>query len=468
MPLEKIEKKAWAARQAASLWRRYTLTERISLIRTLWQELEGRKGELLKVIYEETGKPLSEIETMEFAAVRLIIKYFTANAHRILQDQAVWRPWLFFNKRAYIRYIPRGVIGLITPWNLPFLIPMGDAFAALIAGNAVMLKPSEWTTRTALWVEEAVKVSGLLPEGLFSVISGGGEAGQKVLEASDMLLFTGSTRTGRLVGQAAAAALKPAILELGGKHPMIVLKDAAIERAAKAAVWGAFANCGQLCVGVERVYVEAEAYEPFASAVRREMAGLRQGLGGEHVDLGRLIFPAQLPIVLEHLEDARAQGGHVIGGDLIDEARLMVSPALVLDAHHGMKVMNEETFGPVMPIMKVDHAEEAVRLSNAGPFGLSASVWTTDLARGEALSGSVESGMVGVNDLLAHYAVCSLPFGGIKSSGLGRRHSDEGLRMFCWPQSVLVHEWPAKAPELWWFPYEPLKTRLVSWITRLI
>ena len=249
---------------------------------------------------------------------------------------------------------------------------------------------------------------------------------------------------------------------------MIVFADAAIERAAKAAVWGAFANCGQLCVGVERVYVEAEAYEPFVEAVRREMAGLRQGLGGANVDVGRLIFPGGLERVKDHLEDARARGARVIGGDVVDEEKLLINPALVLEADHSMKVMTEETFGPVLPVMKVERGEEAIRLSNRGPYGLSASLWTADLARAERLGTGVEAGLLSVNDVMSHYAVCSLPFGGIKESGLGRRHSDEGLRMFCWAQAVCVHEWPARTPELWWFPYASWKTRLVSWVARFL
>lgn len=467
MAAEEVARRAEAAREAAAVWRRYTISERVELIRALWKELLERKQELIRVVHLETGKPAAEIEAMEVATAHLIVSYFTSNAHRILQDQPAWRPWLMFNKRAYVRYVPRGVVGLITPWNLPFMIPMGDAAAAMIAGNAVLLKPSEWTTRTALWLAEAVKATGLLPEGLFSIVTGDGAVGKQVVEASDMVLFTGSTKSGRLVAQAAAAQLKPAVLELGGKHPMIVFKDAAVERAAKAAVWGCFANCGQLCVGVERVYVESEIHDKFVEAVRAEMAGLRQGLEGE-VDIGRLIFPPQLERIKDQLEDARAKGGRVIGGEVTDEANLLITPALVLGATHDMKVMTEETFGPVMPIMKVDRGEEAIRLTNLGPFGLAASVWTTDLAKGERLSSSIEAGLVGINDVLSHYAVCSLPFGGVKQSGLGRRHSDEGLRMFCWPQSVFVHEWPAKAPELWWFPYRAAKTRLLAWVTKLL
>ena len=465
MSAQELDQKIEAARAAAITWRRYSLSERVSLIRELWAEILSRREALAKVLHDETGKPFAEIETMELGTADMIVKYYTANAHRILQDQAAWRPWLMFNKRTYVRYVPRGLIGIVTPWNLPFMIPAGDSFAAMLAGNAVLLKPSEWTTRTALWLEEAVRASGLLPDGLFSVAVGDGEVGKRGVAEADMVLFTGSTRAGRAVAEAAAGALKPCVLELGGKHPMIVFKDAALERAAKAAVWGSFANCGQVCVGVERVYVESEIYDQFVDLVRREMAGLRQGLGGD-VDVSRLIFPPQMQRVKDHLEDARAKGAHVIGGDVIDEDNLLIAPALVLEANHSMRCMTEETFGPIMPIMKVDRGEEGVRLSNEGPFGLAASIWTRDIEKAEFLGLKLEAGLLGINDIMSHYAVCSLPFGGVKQSGLGRRHSDEGLRGFCWPQSVYVHEWPANASELWWFPYDAAKTKLISWLTR--
>jgi acyl-CoA reductase-like NAD-dependent aldehyde dehydrogenase len=466
MTPEQVSAKIEQSRKAAAQWKRYSLTQRVDIVRSLWKEIHSRKKEMASVVHEETGKPFIEIETMEVSTAQLILKYFTSHAHRILQNQAAWRPWLMLNKRTYVRYTPKGVIGLITPWNLPFMIPLGDSIPALLAGNGVIVKPSEWTTNTALWLEETIKNTGLLPEGLFGVCVGDGSVGKQVIDAVDMILFTGSTRTGKLVAQAAAAQLKPAVLELGGKHPMIVFKDANLERAAKAAVWGSFANCGQLCVGVERVYVEAEAYDRFVENVRFEMGKIRQGLSGEDVEMGRLIFPPQLGHVQSHLEDARAKGARVVGGEIIDAEKLMMKPALVLNATHDMKVMTEETFGPVMPVMKVARGEDAIRLSNEGHSGLAASVWTSDLAKAERLSASVEAGMIGINDLMCHYAVCSLPFGGVKQSGVGRRHSDEGLRMFCNQQAVLVHEWPASQPELWWFPYENFKTRVLSWLAR--
>ncbi|MBI5201695.1 MAG: aldehyde dehydrogenase family protein [Elusimicrobia bacterium] len=468
MALEDVRAKADKAREAQAQWRRYTLTQRVERVRGFWRELQASKDRLISVVHRETGKPATEIEVMELCGVELILKYFTRNAHRILKDQAASRPWIFLNKKAYVRHVPRGLVGLITPWNYPLLIPLGDALAALIAGNAVLLKPSEWTTDTAMFLEGVFKATGLFPDGLLAVAPGDGTVGAEVIAQADMILFTGSTKTGRAVAKAAAERLIPCVLELGGKHPMIVLKDAPLERAAKAAVWGRFANSGQTCVGVERVYVEQEVYDAFTELVAREVSQLRQGLEpGYDVDLGRLIYPRQLETVLALINDAKEKGARVVGGEVVDADRLVVAPALVLDAKQEMRVMREEAFGPVLPIMAVRASEEAVRLANDSELGLAASIWSRDLARAETLAAHLEAGLIGVNDLMGHYAVCSLPFGGFKQSGVGRRHSDDGLRMFCQSQSVLAHEWPANAPEPWWFPYNELKVKLVSWLTKL-
>lgn len=449
--------KVAAARRAAAVWRRTTVAQRVKALRLLWKALAQRRDEIRAVVHEETGKPLVEVDLMELGAAGLLVDWMTANAPRVLGDKAASKPWSLFNKRAYERRVPRGVIGLITPWNMPFLIPFGDAFAAMLAGNAVLLKPSEWTTKTALWLEHAIAGTSLLPEGLLSVIPGGAAAGEAVIDASDMTVFTGSTKTGRSVAVRAAGQLKPVILELGGKHPMIVLADASLERAASAAVWAACSNAGQVCVGVERVFVEAEAYDRFIELLRPKVAALRQKLDGRDADLGRLVFPPLLGRIQEQLEDARKKGARVIGGDVLDRGELLMSPALVLDARMDMRVMTEECFGPVIPIMKVSRGEEAVALANAGTEGLAASVWTTDLAKGEALAHALEVGLVGVNEPASHYAFGSLPFGGMKQSGMGRRHGDEGLLAFTQSQSVLVHEWPNAAPDLWWFPYDDRK-----------
>lgn len=449
--------KAAVTRHAADVWRRTTVAQRVKTLRALWKALAARREEIRAVVHEETGKPLVEVDLMELGAAGLLVDWMTSAAPRVLGDKAASKPWSLFNKRAYERRVPRGVIGLITPWNMPFLIPFGDAFAAMLAGNAVLLKPSEWTTKTALWLEGAVAATSLLPTGLLSVVPGGAAAGEAVIDASDMTVFTGSTKTGRAVAVRAAGQLKPVILELGGKHPMIVLADASLERAASAATWAACSNAGQVCVGVERIFVEGEVYDRFIELVRPRVAALRQRLDGRDCDLGRLVFPPLLDRIQEQLEDARKKGARVIGGEVLDRASLLMSPALVLDARMDMRVMTEECFGPVIPIMKISRAEEAVALANAGQEGLAASVWTTDLAKGERLAAALEVGMVGVNEPSSHYAYGALPFGGMKRSGLGRRHGEEGLLAFTQAQSVVVHEWPDGASDLWWFPYNEQK-----------
>ncbi|MBI4056129.1 MAG: aldehyde dehydrogenase family protein [Elusimicrobia bacterium] len=466
--LEEIEHKFHRTREASEIWKKYPLSERIRLLRLVWNQILKRKEDLIAVLHQETGKPVDEIETIEIGGINFIFKYFSRNASRILRDQPAPAPWIFFNKRAYIRYVPRGVVGLITPWNVPLLTPFGDAIPALIAGNAVVLKPSEWTSQTALFIERMFISSGLFPDGLFRVLVGDGKVGEAVIERSDMVVFTGSTRTGRKVAIKAAELLKPAVLEMGGKHPMIVLKDASLQRAVKAAVWGGLANCGQLCVGVERIFVENEIYPSFVDMVRQEVQTLRQGLSiSEEVDLGRLIFPSQLEVIRLHLEDAKEKGAEVTGGDILDDKKLMIRPAVVANARPDMLVMQQETFGPVLPIMPVSSPEEALHLANLSPLGLSASIWTSDISKAENLTRHIEAGVIGINDLLSHYVICSLPFGGFKQSGFGRRHGEEGLRQFCQSQSVLIHEWPSQAPELWWFPYERWKTRLISFLNRL-
>lgn len=461
---EEVAAKVALARRAAATWRRNNVSQRAHALRKAWGELAKRRSELTRVIHEETGKPLLEAELMEVAAAGLLVGHFTGNANRLFEDTPVPKPWFLANKRAYVGRRPWGVVGVVAPWNMPFLIPCADAFAAMIAGNAVLLKPSEWTTRTALWLEQALAATGLLPEGLLTVVRGGPAAGERVLDAADMVVFTGSTKAGREVAARAARELKPCLLELGGKHPMLVLADAPFDRAAAAAVWGAFSNAGQLCVGVERAFVEGPLYERFVEEVRKRMLALRVSADGRG-DMGRMTTPFQFDRVQAQLDDARVKGARVIGGEILDRAGLLMTPALVLDPPPAARVCLEEVFGPVLTLHRVGRAEEAVALANAGPWGLAASVWTADHERGEALGAALECGLVGVNEPSSHYAIGSLPFGGFKASGLGRRHGDEGLRSFTQPQSVIVHEWPADAADPWWFPYDEVKS---SWLRRLI
>lgn len=461
-----VAEAARKARAAQAVWARYTITQRVRALRALWAHLMRERARLVAVVHEETGKPLAEVEAMDVDAAALVLGHFTKNAHRLLQDRAAPLPWFLLNKEAHVRYVPRGVVGLVTPWNMPFLIPFGDMAPALLAGNAVLLKPSEWTTKTALYLADRMRASGLFPEGLLQVCVGDGSVGAEVVKHADMVLFTGSGATGRKVAVAAAERLIPCVLELGGKHAMVVAADAPLERAAKAAVWGRFANSGQICVGVERCLVHEAVYADFCARLEAETRALRPGPAGTYEqDLGRLIYPGQLAVVERHLADARAKGARVVGGE-VDAARTTVTPALVFDAKPGMLVLSEETFGPVLAVMPVRRVDEALVIANAGRDGLAASVWTRDLEKGAEWASLLEAGLVSVNDVLIHYAACSLPFGGMKGSGLGRRHGDQGLRMFCQEQSLVVHEWPLDAPDLWWFPYGRLKSRALAFLAR--
>lgn len=461
-----VAERAARARAAQASWARYTVTQRVRALRGLWDHLMRERGRLAGLIHEETGKPLAEAEAMDIDAAGLVLRHFTQNAHRLLLDAPAPLPWFLLNKEAHVRYAPRGVVALVTPWNMPFLIPFGDMAPALLAGNAVLIKPSEWTTKTALYLAERVRASGLFPDGLVQVLVGDGSVGAEVVRHADMVLFTGSAATGRKVAVAAAERLIPCVLELGGKHAMVVAPDAPLERAVKAAVWGRFANSGQICVGVERVLVHESLYPEFCARLEAEVKALRPGPAGTYEqDLGRLIFPGQAAVVERHLADAREKGARVVGGEP-DPGRGTFSPALVFGAKPGMLVMDEETFGPVLAVMPVRRVEEALVIANAGPHGLAASVWTRDLEKGAEWASLLEAGLVSVNDVLIHYAACALPFGGMKASGLGRRHGDQGLRMFCQEQALVVHEWPLDAPDLWWFPYGRLKSRALAFLSR--
>jgi acyl-CoA reductase-like NAD-dependent aldehyde dehydrogenase len=452
--------KAAAARKAFAVWSRSDVSQRVEALRGVWRELAARRAEGAAVIREETGKPAAEIELIEFGSASLLVSHFTKSAGRLLSERPARVPWMFLNKRAAVRRRPRGVIGIISPWNMPFLIPFADAFCAMLAGNAVLLKPSEWTTRTALWLESAIAATGLLPEGLFSVLPGRAEAGGRVVDAADLVMFTGSCATGKAVAARAAARLTPVVLELGGKHPMIVLADAPLERASAAAVWGACQNMGQVCVGVERVFVEGEAHDAFVARVSARLEALRTS--GAQAEIGRFVFPLLLERAQAQLEDARRKGARVIGGEVLDRAGLRMAPALVVGARPDMAVMSEETFGPVIPVMKIGRAEEAVALCNEGALGLAASVWSRDLEKAERLAAALEAGMTGVNEPGTHYAYGALPFGGVKGSGMWRRHGEEGLLALTQAQSLIVHEWPLDVPDPWWFPYEARKTSLLA------
>jgi betaine-aldehyde dehydrogenase len=367
-------------------------------------------------------------------------------------------------KRGFVVYKPRGIVGIISPWNAPLNLALGDAAPALLCGNAVVIKPSELTPLATRRAVEAWNT--VLPPGVLQVVIGHGDTGAAVVDHADMICVTGSPETGRRVMERASRRLTPVLLELGGKDPMIVLADADLDRAAKGAAWGGCMMTGQVCMSVERVYVEAPVAEAFTAKLVAEVSRLRTGENGPaaDIDYGPFTSPRQVEIVERHLADATAKGARVLcGGKRLELPNgIFFEPTVVTGVDHSMALMTEETFGPVVPVMPVTNVDEALRLANETRYGLNASVWTGDIERGAALAERIESGNVCVNDCVISAGVPGLPFGGVKQSGVGTRHGGaEGLRQFCVRQAMLVEPRKRKT-EGTWFPYSAKRGRRIE------
>jgi succinate-semialdehyde dehydrogenase/glutarate-semialdehyde dehydrogenase len=347
------------------------------------------------------------------------------------------------------------VIGIISPWNYPFSIPATETLAALAAGNAVVLKPSEFTSSVALLLETLLHAAGV-PENIFQVLVGDGATGAALMQSSiDKLVFTGSVATGKRIASAAAERLLPVLLELGGKDPMIVLDDADIDVASSAAVWGAFVNAGQACLSVERCYVRRRLYEEFVKRCAEKTKQLRVGNGMDvQTDLGPMIHERQMRIVESHVEDAKSLGARVLAGGtrLPDLGANFYAPTVLADVTQEMRIMREETFGPVLPVIAFDTDEEAVRLANDSDYGLAASVWTRDRARGERMAGRIHAGTVMVNDVISCFGISEAPHGGWKSSGVGRAHGRFGLEEMVRLKYLDVDSTPGMK-KVWWYGY---------------
>ena len=352
---------------------------------------------------------------------------------------------------------PYGVIGIISPWNYPFSVPSAETLAALVTGNAVVLKPSEFTPYSSLELQRLLIEAGLDSD-LLQIVTGDGTAGAALLTADiQKIVFTGSVATGKRVAQAAAARLLPVVLELGGKDPMIVLEDADLEVASSAAVWGAFMNAGQTCLSVERCYVHESIYQKFLDRCVEKTAKLRIGHGTDaSADFGPMIHERQLRIVEAHVEDAIAHGARLLAGGkaLPQLGPNFFAPTILADVDHSMTIMREETFGPVLPVRSFKTEDEAIALANDSEFGLAASIFTRDRSRGEALARRVDAGTIMINDVIACFGISEAPHGGVKASGIGRTHGRYGLEEMVWPKYVDSDRVPMMK-KLWWYGYGP-------------
>jgi acyl-CoA reductase-like NAD-dependent aldehyde dehydrogenase len=467
---ERIAELVERARAAQPGWEALGFEGRAQLLRRCQKWVIDNSDRIIETIVSETGKAWEEAQMAEVSYAAGAFGFWAKNAEKYLADERVRTSSPFVKGRKLIvRHVPVGVVGVIGPWNYPLTNSFGDCIPALAAGNAVILKPSEVTPLTALLMGECLRECGV-PEGVYQVAPGFGETGSALIDAVDFVMFTGSTATGKKVMERAARTLTPLALELGGKDPMLVCADADLERAANAAVHYSMQNAGQTCISTERVYVEAPVYDEFVSLVTEKIGALRQGAphGPGSVDLGAVIHPPQSDIVEAHVRDAVEKGARVVaGGGRSDEDGHFYEPTLLVDVDHSMDAMREETFGPTLPIMRVADAEEGVRLSNDSPYGLQASVWTRDAAKGERLARRIEAGAVTVNDAQINYVALELPMGGWKSSGLGTRHGADGIRKYTKKQAIVVTRLAPKR-DLHMLPYSAKRTKLIERMLKLV
>jgi len=444
------------ARAAQAAWAELGLRRRIAILREFQAKLHAKKSEIAAAITREAGKPLVEALVTEVLVVLDAARFLIDNAWGLLRDEPVPHGNLVTKlKSGWLVREPHGVIGIISPWNYPFSIPATETLAALVAGNVVVLKPSELTPLVALELASLLHAAGV-PEDVFQVVVGEGAAGAALLRSPiDKLVFTGSVGTGKRIAVAAAERLLPVVLELGGKDPMLVLDDADVDVASSAAVWGAFVNAGQACLSVERCYVHRSLYEAFAKACAEKTMQLRVGNGMDsHIDVGPMIRERQVRIVESHVEDAKARGARVLaGGTRLPELGVnFYAPTVLVDVNHDMRIMREETFGPVLPMMAFVDDDEAVRLANDSEYGLAASVWTRDSRRGEKLARRIHAGTVMVNDVISCFGISEAPHGGVKASGVGRTHGRFGLDEMVRVKYLDIDRMPGMK-KVWWHGY---------------
>lgn len=450
------------ARQAQPGWDELSARSRAELFTRGRRWLLTHRQEIIDSIVAENGK------TEEDAIVEIVycvsaFAYWAKRARHHLADTKIRSLSPFVLGRSmYTRRVPLGVVGVIGPWNNPLINSFGDAIPALAAGNAVVLKPSEYTPLTALLMGKMTRECGW-PKDVFQVVTGAGATGQALVDAADFVMFTGSTKTGRAVAARASERLVPCSLELGGKDALIVLADASLERAVNVTLHGALCNGGQMCTSVERVYVEEPVYEAFVARLRQRFeevtSGKPAGLGS--TDVGAMTFPPQMSIVEDHVKDAVSRGARVlVGGHAAPGPGRFFEPTLLVDVDHTMTCMREETFGPTLPVMRVASAEEAVRLVNDSTYGLQASIISSNMKRARHLAERLEAGCVTINDAQTNYMAFGLPMGGWKESGLGVRHGAEGIRKYTRLQAVSVNRFPTRR-DLHMIPFDPSAYRSI-------
>jgi len=444
------------ARATQTEWAKIPIRGRCAKLRTLCEQILAARNELAGAVVLESGKPRVEALFADLFVALDSAKYWSQNAASTLRNQRVpHHSTAAKAKRGYLVYEPLGVIAIISSWNYPLAIPLSQIIPAVAAGNAVVCKTSDFTPQCGALIEKLFLDAGF-PKNLVTIVQGGGEVGQALIEAApDKVLFTGSVATGRRVAEACAKRLIPSVLELGGKDAMIVLADADLDVAASAAVWGSYTNCGQVCLSVERLFVEESVSESFAALCVAKTKKLRLGPGSDScTDVGPLIRPQHVQRMSDLIRDAVSRGARVLcgGHPRPDLGPNFFEPTVIAGVDSSMKLFQEETFGPILALQNVRDAESAIARANDSPFALAASVWTGKSQRGEAIAKRLRAGAVMVNDAISYFAIAEAPHGGCGASGWGRTHGKAGLLEMVQTKYIDLDRLPRREKP-WWYRY---------------
>ena len=444
------------ARIAQRDWAKLPIGDRCARLSGLRDRIMASRNELVDAVVRESGKPRVEALFADVFVALDSAEYWSKNAASTLRTKRVpHHSTAAKAKRGYLAPDPIGVIVIISSWNYPLAIPLSEIIPAVAAGNAVVCKTSDVTPQCGALIEKLFMDTGF-PKNLVKIVQGGGEVGQALIDGSpDKVLFTGSVATGRRVAEACAKRLIPSVLELGGKDAMIVLADADLEVASSAAVWGSYTNCGQVCLSVERLFVEQSAAERFIALCVEKTKKLRLGPGSDpSTDVGPLIRPEHVRRMIDLVDDSVSRGANVLcGGNARPElGPNFFEPTVIAGVDSSMRLFQEETFGPILAIQVVRDAKQAITQANDSPFALAASIWTKNKAKGMALAGELRAGAVMVNDAISYFGIAEAPHGGCGASGWGRTHGKAGLLEMVQMKYIDVDGLP-RSEKPWWFRY---------------
>lgn len=469
MGKKEVEEAVSRAKEAQKFWAELSFEERGEWIYKFKEFVRKNIEDIAEIISQEKGVSRMEALISDVFPILDLADFYIKNTQKILRREKIKiGVWGLLGRESEVEYFPYGVIGIISPWNFPFSIPVGQIIIALMAGNTAVLKPSEFTPKTGVTVKKIFDDIGL-PKGVLEVVTGDGYTGEMLVRSGvDKIFFTGSTTTGAKIMKTAAESLTPVVMELGGKDPMIVFDDVDLDITTDAAIFGSFFNTGQVCASVERIYVHKKIFNDFANLMVEKTKKLRVGYSKipYEYDIGSVISEKQLEKVKEHIESVIEKGGKILTGGRTN--KLFVEPTIFVDVDHSFKAVREETFGPTAPIMKFETEDEAIEFANDSEYGLTASVWTKDLGRAKRIASKLNFATVMINDNLITHAIPQTPWGGTKKSGIGRTHGKEGLLEMVQIRHIHTNKMGQKMRQPWWYPFTKEKYEFSLALTNLL